>query len=213
RVAHERDHLATRDPLDQLAGAAALVVLVIADEPRLDSVARQELASGARVLAGDHVRLAKRAKRSESYVLEVPDRRRADDQPPRLRLILGSHPPLTADRRPRGDRLQAPAVRAVALTARSVLVDDHVAELSAGAPVAAVEAAVQDEAAPDPGPDRQPHDVARTLGGAEPLLDERRHVAVVVHEDRQPEPLLHRIAEAEVLDVEVDRDHRNPGRL
>jgi hypothetical protein len=94
-----------------------------------------------------------------------------------------------------------------------VFVHHHVAELGARAPVSPVEPAVQDEAAADPGPDGEPDYVARALRRPEPRFDERRDVAVVVDEDRQPEPLVHYVAEGKVLDIEVHSDHGNPGCL
>src|SRR5205085_434208 len=57
-----------------------LVVLVIADELRVDAIAVEQDPGAARVLARDHVRLAERREDTQRHVLEVPDRRRAHDQ-------------------------------------------------------------------------------------------------------------------------------------
>ena len=70
-----------RDPIRKLARAAALVVLVVAHESRLDPMAREQLARVAGVLAGDHVRLAEHAQHAQRDVLEVSDRSGADDEP------------------------------------------------------------------------------------------------------------------------------------
>jgi streptomycin 6-kinase len=55
-------------------------VLVIADQPGLNAVAFEEGAGAARVLTEDDVSLAELAKDAKSDVLEVADRRRADDE-------------------------------------------------------------------------------------------------------------------------------------
>ena len=58
----------------------ALVVLVVADERGRHAVALEQHARAARVLAGDDVRVAQRAQHPQRDVLEVADRRRADDR-------------------------------------------------------------------------------------------------------------------------------------
>src|SRR5205085_1952253 len=59
----------------------ALVVLVVAHELRRHAVALEQHARAARVLAGDDGRVAQRAEDAQRDVLEVADRRRADDEP------------------------------------------------------------------------------------------------------------------------------------
>ena len=67
----------------QLPGALALVVLVVADQLTADAVAVEQHARAPGVLAGHDVGLAQRGQHAQGDVLEVADRRRADDQPPR----------------------------------------------------------------------------------------------------------------------------------
>ncbi len=50
-------------------------------------------------------------------------------------------------------------------------------------------------------------------GGSRPMLGQRRHVAVVVHEHRQAQPLGHDVAEGNVGQREVHRDHAPAGPL
>ena len=65
---------------DELRRPLALVVLVVGDERRLHPVALEQHARAARVLARDEVRLAQRGEHAQRHVLEVADRRRADDE-------------------------------------------------------------------------------------------------------------------------------------
>ena len=67
-------------------------------------------------------------------------------------------------REPGGERLQVPAPRTGALARRAVDVDRDVAELAGRADGAAVEAAVEDQAAADPGAEREHDHVLRTRG-------------------------------------------------
>ena len=67
---------------DQLGGPLALVVLVVGDERRLHAVALEQHARAARVLARDDVGVAQRRQHAQRDVLEVADRRRADDEAP-----------------------------------------------------------------------------------------------------------------------------------
>ena len=56
RVAHERDILPPAQCVEERGGRALLVVLVQGDGARLNAVAGEQRARGARVLAGDEVR-------------------------------------------------------------------------------------------------------------------------------------------------------------
>ena len=77
-------------PRDQLGRPRALVVLVVARRAsRADAVAVEQHPRAARVLAGDDVGVAQRAEHAQRDVLEVPDRRRADDQPAALTPLGG----------------------------------------------------------------------------------------------------------------------------
>ncbi len=73
-------------------------------------------------------------------------------------------PALAAERRARGQRLDAAVVGAVALAGRAVGLDHDVAELGPGPGRAAVDLAVEDQPAADPGPDRQHHRCAASPG-------------------------------------------------
>ena len=81
-VGDQRDDGAAPHPRDEIGGPLALVVLVVGDERRRDAVALEQHAGPARVLAGHDVRVAQRGQHAQRDVLEVPDRRRADDQAP-----------------------------------------------------------------------------------------------------------------------------------
>ena len=85
----QRDDRAVAHPLDELGGPLALVVLVVGDQRRLHAVALEQHPRAARVLAGDDVGLAQRGEHAQRDVLEVPDRRRADDQAAALMPPLG----------------------------------------------------------------------------------------------------------------------------
>ena len=77
---------------------------MVGDELRLHPVAVQQHARPARVLAGHHVRLAQRGQHAQRDVLEVPDRRRADDEPP-------AHGAQSDDRTPSARRPSSPPRR------------------------------------------------------------------------------------------------------
>ena len=81
-VRHERHHSPIAHAPDELGGARLLVVLVVRHELGLDAVAVEQDARATRVLAGDDVRLAQRRQHAQRHVLEIADRRRADDEPP-----------------------------------------------------------------------------------------------------------------------------------
>ena len=114
---------------------------------------------------------------------------------------------LARQRRARRDRLQAAAVRTVAVAARPVGLHDHVAELGPGALAAALQRAADDEPAADPRADRQQRRLLRPARRAEAPLREHRRVGVVVDEDRQPDALGDEIAERHVDDRQVRRHH------
>jgi len=61
--------------------ARALVVFVIADQLARDAVAVEQDACPPRVLTSDNVGLAQGCQHAQRDVLEVADRRRANDQP------------------------------------------------------------------------------------------------------------------------------------
>ena len=117
--------------------------------------------------------------------------------------------PSRAERGARGVGLDAAVARAVALAGQAVHLDHDVAELGAGAGRAAVDLAVEDQAAADPGPDRQHHRVVGAAGGAEEMLGEGGDVGVVVDEDRQPGALADELADRQVVDRQVDRGDRD----
>ena len=122
----------------------------------------------------------------------------------RVGRAFGRRPALAAERGAGGERLDAAVVRAVALAGRAVGLDHDVAELGAGAGRAAVDLAVEDQAAADPGADGQHHHVRLAAGGAEEVLGEGGDVAVVVDEDRQPDPLFDEVADRQVGERQVD---------
>ena len=124
-------------------------------------------------------------------------------------LALGGRAALAAERRARGERLDAAAAGAVALAGRAVDLDHHVAELGAGAGGAAVDLAAEDQAAADPGADRQHHRVFGAARGAVEMLGEGGDVGVVVDEDRQAGALADEVADRQVVDRQVDRGDRD----
>ena len=133
---------------------------------------------------------------------EHPTERRAG-------LTLGGVATLAPDRGPGGVGLDAAVAGAVALAGQAVHLDHDVAELGAGTGRAAVDLAVEDQAAADSGPDRQHHRVVGAAGGAVEVLGEGGDVGVVVDEDRQPGPFADQLADRQVVDREVDRGDRN----
>ena len=148
--------------------------------------------------------------RSLGHRLAV-DRLPRRQQPPegRVRRAFGRGQPLAPERRPGGERLDAAVVGAVALAGRAVGLDHHVAELGPGAGRAAVDLAAEDQAAADPGADRQHHRVRLALRGAVEVLGEGRDVGVVVDEDRQADPLADQVADRQVGQRQVDRGDRD----
>ncbi len=80
RVARQRNPLAGLEPRQHLSRPLGLVVLVVAEHPRLDPVPVEQDPRPPRVLAEDEVGLGELAQDAERDVLEVPDRRRADGE-------------------------------------------------------------------------------------------------------------------------------------
>ena len=78
RVARQGDALAGLQPREHLGGPRRLVVLVVAEQPRTDSMPLQELPRVPRVLAEHELRLGQLAQHAQGDVLEVADRSRAD---------------------------------------------------------------------------------------------------------------------------------------
>ena len=74
-IRHQRDHRARPQPRRQFLAALRLVVLVVTDGGRLDSVVRQKHARPPRILAGDQAGLFQHPHRAEGDVLQVPDGR------------------------------------------------------------------------------------------------------------------------------------------
>ena len=81
-------------PLDQPRRHAPLVVRVVAHALGRHAVAVEQHLRRARVLAGDDVGLAQRAQHAQRDVLEVADRRRADDRA--VRSCRSARPPATS---------------------------------------------------------------------------------------------------------------------
>ena len=79
-VARQRDPLTGLEPGQYLSGPLRLVVLVVAEELRLDPVPLEQDLRPPRVLAEDEVRLRQLTEDAQRHVFEVPDRRRADRQ-------------------------------------------------------------------------------------------------------------------------------------
>src|SRR5262249_49084169 len=107
--------------------------------------------------------------------------------------------------------LDAAAAWAVALAGQPVHLDRHVTELGAGPGRATVDLAAEDQAAADPGPDRQHHHVVGAAPGAIQVLGQGRDVGVVVDEDRKPGATTDHLADRQVVDRQVDgRDRDTP---
>ena len=70
--------LARREPRQELGDARRLVVLVVREELRADSVPLEQPARVAGVLREHDVGLAQLREHAQRHVVEVPDRRRAD---------------------------------------------------------------------------------------------------------------------------------------
>ena len=66
---------------------------------------------------------------------------------------------------------------------------------------------------PTPGAEGQREKIGGPAAGAELELRVRRAARVVLHLDRQPEPLLHLVGEAHVADRDVDRAQREAMRV
>ena len=85
RVGHERDLGAAFEIDDQFGGFRHLVVLVIADQSRLDAVVAEQFQRLARILAGDQVDFFEHTQSPQRDVFEIADRggdqieRRASD--------------------------------------------------------------------------------------------------------------------------------------
>ena len=90
----------------------------------------------------------------------------------------------------RAVRLDVAVAGARALAGLAVLDDHHVPDLGP----AAVELAVEDEAAADAGAEREQDEVAGAAAGAVHELGERGGAAVVDQRDAQPEPVLEHVA-------------------
>ena len=76
---------------------------------------------------------------------------------------------------------------------------------------AAVQAPAEYEPAADAGPDREHRDVRGAARRARARLGPDGAVGVVVHLDRQPQPLGHEVGEVQVDERQVDRLDRDPG--
>ena len=68
------------EPRQQLRRPRRLVVLVVRQQPRIDAVPLEQAARVPRVLAQDDVGRAQLREHAQRDVLEIPDRRRADDE-------------------------------------------------------------------------------------------------------------------------------------
>ncbi len=80
-IGDERDELPPRMRATSSPARAPFVVLVQADKRCRDAVALQQHVCVARVLARDRVGAAQRVEHAQRHVLQVADRRRADEQP------------------------------------------------------------------------------------------------------------------------------------
>ena len=86
------------------------------------------------------------------------------------------------------------------------------AELAGGAERAAVELAVQDEPAADPGAERQHDHVPRPPPRAQTVLGDRGGVRVVLERDREPERSREPVAEVDAGERDVDGGAARPVR-
>ena len=111
------------------------------------------------------------------------------------------------------ERLQVAASSTRALARWAVVDDDDVAELGRRSHRPAVGLPAQDEPAADSRPEHEPDQVARAPPRADRPFRDRRRVAVVVDRDRDPEALLHPVAEVDVGQGDVDRGDRPAGSL
>ena len=122
----------------------------------------------------------------------------------RVRMGGGGERRLTGQRRSRGVTLDTAVARAGSVAAGTVIDENHVAELGTGSVRAAVEVAVDDQAATDPGSEGEQNDVGGAAGGAVTVLGERGEVGVVVHRDRKADPLRDDVSERHVGERQVD---------
>ncbi len=99
------------------------------------------------------------------------------------------------------------------LAGRPVDVDRHVPELGSGADRAAIEAAVEDEPAADPRPEREHDHVLAPAARSVAVLRERSGVRVVLDRRRKAEPLGEAPAEVDVVERDVDGRDGAPGPL
>src|SRR4029453_14520033 len=80
RVAHECEPLAGFLPRQQPGRPLRLVVLVVRDQPRRDSVPLQQRASVPGVLREHDIGLGELAQHAQRHVLQIPDRCRTDGE-------------------------------------------------------------------------------------------------------------------------------------
>ena len=109
-------------------------------------------------------------------------------------ILLGGLASVAVRGRARRQRLEMAASGTAALARRPVEVERDVAELGCGADRAAVEIAVEDEAATHPRPEGEHDHVTRAAACSAAVLRERRRVRVVLDRDGQAEPLAEPIA-------------------
>ena len=101
--------------------------------------------------------------------------------------------------------------RAVPAAALAAVLEDHVPDLGARADEAAVGLPVQDQAAADPGPEREHDHVARAMARTDAPLGDCGCVPVVVDAHRERETLVHPVTEVEVGQRDVrGRDRAAP---
>ena len=117
------------------------------------------------------------------------------------RAALGGGAGLADERRAGAVGLEAAAVAAPAQDSAGH--DPHVADLGGDPEGAAVQLAVEDDAAADAGADGDQEEVVDVLAGAEGELAPRRGVGVVLHHDRQVDARLQLGLEVEVAPREV----------
>ena len=118
--------------------------------------------------------------------------------------------------RPARERLQGRGLGRARLrggrAVRQVRADDLMPELRCRAGRAAVDAAVDHDAAADAGPDGQHHEMARDEGAVVRVgLGERRAVGVVVDVHRDAEPLAQQVAQRHACERDVHAEARRAG--
>ena len=115
------------------------------------------------------------------------------------------------DRGPRGEDLQAPPLAAV--TARSVVDDPAVTDLT-GEPAGTVdELAVVNDGASHTGTDVQPDEGTRVCGDPVACLGQRRRLGAVVSVGRDRERVADRLRDRDIAPVEVRRDRADATRM